>query len=815
MEKTYKDNAMNRRLGRVGMPIGSMPQSSSGSNANLKEYVDNEQNRRLGRVGLQHGTAKVSNQRHHSEEASTSSQRNQTPRTLTSSHSATDYVSSQIRSAGNRNQTRLAKDAGSDENERTRKVYVDNPQNRRLNRVGLPHGTTAESSRQLDQRDTNSSPYRDLKTERKLFPSTSQHDTRTRRSHSPVATHDAVISQKNINDINDVKNVHSKQIPSSSRTNSQEALSKTTKVYVDNAHNRKLGRVGLPHGTAGVSKTDEKPERNDWIVEDEKKQVYCGKAVASNNECRSQSINDKKPQTNVKGYGGLLYDNYDKDTYKLDLVNDTTEACSNNLPNAIEDTRRRYVDNAYNRKLGRVGLPHGEAVVYKNEERPREGTTRVYVDNPQNQKLGRVGLPLGCKVFSSKTKEITTRVYADTPLNRALGRVGKTLGSMPRLSFVTNKVHKIMDKWDPDGVDNSYQNNKCIPEEERCIDDVAVLDDILSDRDTSKEARQQAKYHQNRERAENSWKRANKSKESPKTDMSFLHEYKGRKIEFNELKLHSVIGSGGFGQVYYAKWKETVVAVKIIRSDLVQSEKVIATFGDEVMKFCTMNHPNIVKFIGACTKKPDLSIVMEYMQFSLCDALHVRRLKFSDETLLSIIQQICKGMKYLHDGRIAHCDLKPGNILMDYVENHVCNVKITDFGLSMIRSHSTISLSHDGTDKVVQYIGTPRYAAPEILRGEILSQRDMLHADVWALGLVFFEVIFADEPYHNFDVLQLRTQVGDRGVPPEISEENMIDDKVLAIIYNSWNFEPADRPRINEIYDVFNRTVSIFMDQEN
>ncbi|KAL4237439.1 hypothetical protein ACF0H5_002156 [Mactra antiquata] len=771
MEKTCKDNAMNRRRGRVGM---HMPQSSSASNANLKEYVDNEQKFRLGRVDLQHGTAKVSNQRHHSEEASTSSHRNQTPRTLTSSHSATDCVSSQIRSAGNRDPTRLATDAGSDENKRTKKVHVDNPKNKRLNRAGLPHGTTAESSRQLDQRDTNSSPYRGLKTERKSYPSSSQHDTRTRRSHSPVATHDAVISQKNINDINDVKNVHSKQIPSSSRTNSQVASSRTTKVNVDNAHNRNVGRVGFPHGTAGVSKTDEKPE-------DEKKQVYCRKGVASTNECRSQSINDKKPQTNVKSisYGSLLYDNYDKDTYKLDLVNDTTKACSNNLPNAIEDTIRRYVDNAYNRKYDRVGLP------------------------------------LGSKVVSSKTKKITTRVYADTPLNRKLGRVGKTLGSMPRLSFVTNKVHKIMDKWVPDDLDNSNQSNKCIPEDERCIDDVAVLDDILSDRDTSKEAHQQAIYHQNREQAENSWKKVNKSKKSPKTDMSFLREYKGSKIEFRELELQSVIGSGGFGQVHYAKWKQTVVAAKMIRSDLVQSEKVIAKFGDEVIKFCTMNHPNIVKFIGACIKKPYLSIVMEYMQFSLCDALHVRRLKFSDETLLSIIQQICEGMKYLHDRRIAHCDLKPGNILMDYVENHVCNVKITDFGLSMIRSHSTISLSHDGTDKVVQYIGTPRYAAPEILRGEILSQRDMLHADVWALGLVFFEVIFADEPYHNFDVLQLRTQVGDHGVPPEISDKNMIDDKVLAIINKSWNFKPVERPRINEIYDVFKGTESIFMDQEN
>lgn len=327
--------------------------------------------------------------------------------------------------------------------------------------------------------------------------------------------------------------------------------------------------------------------------------------------------------------------------------------------------------------------------------------------------------------------------------------------------------------------------------------------------DPSRIARQQAMCHYNRKLAEESWLMAKKV--PPKTEMSFLIDYKGTRINYGDLKLQRKIGRGGFGEVYFAKWNETVVAVKVLR-DGKMSEKDISTFADEIRHFSQLSHPNIVTFIGACTTKPDLCIVMEYMQLSLFDALHVRRIEFTSEETLSITQQISKGIKYLHEKRIAHCDIKSANILMDFIENKICEVKITDFGLSMIRQNSTLSLSRD-EGKRAQFRGTPRYSAPEILRGDILSVKDMTYADMYSLGLVLFETIFREEPYHDFTAIQLQQQVGKNGVTPEISEDILVDDDVLTAIKQTWSFEPKMRPSAREISDTLNRTVCIFTEE--
>ncbi|MEW8546843.1 MAG: protein kinase [Candidatus Thiodiazotropha sp.] len=323
--------------------------------------------------------------------------------------------------------------------------------------------------------------------------------------------------------------------------------------------------------------------------------------------------------------------------------------------------------------------------------------------------------------------------------------------------------------------------------------------------DNDDDATNEAIMHCNRKLEELRWQDESKSDEIPETSKSLMDDFTGQQIEFAEINLGKRIGKGGFGDVYFASWKGEVVAVKRLRTKSVSTEN-LRGFTDEVFKFCDLDHPNIVRFVGACVKTPNLAIVMEYMRMSLFDALHVENdsVDFSEAEQLSIFCQTTSGLLYLHERNMAHCDLKTQNVLLNYAQppDGVVTVKITDFGLSLIKSLRD--------EEFVRNVGTPRYSAPEVLRGEILSADGMMKADVYSLGLVIYEVIFEEEPFYNFTYDQLQKQVGEAGVTPSIPDCMSIDWKLEQLMKSSWGFDPSRRPEVKELLETFEKTEQIY-----
>ena len=82
-------------------------------------------------------------------------------------------------------------------------------------------------------------------------------------------------------------------------------------------------------------------------------------------------------------------------------------------------------------------------------------------------------------------------------------------------------------------------------------------------------------------------------------------------IDFNEIEMIDKLAEGGFGIIYKAKWRETIVAVKLLKNELMK-EETIKDFLYECSAMESLRHPNIVTFMGACTKFPNLAIVLEY-----------------------------------------------------------------------------------------------------------------------------------------------------------------------------------------------------------
>lgn len=453
--------------------------------------------------------------------------------------------------------------------------------------------------------------------------------------------------------------------------------------------------------------------------------------------------------------------------------------------------QRCYVDNKYNRQLGRVGKPVGTHVVSRSGEvtitgghkSVGESGQRCYVDNSYNRKLGRVGMPMGtCVVSTSGACAVASsgsrggqRCYVDNSYNRKLGRVGK-----PLRSHVVSKrsaMQKLVN--------------------EHTLQDLIDALHGLGFSDASRPHYEGAVYILQRERVEEIWRSKGIS---PSTDVSRLTSHtSGEIIPYNELETDKKpIGKGGFGEVYAGKWQGTPIAFKKLLHQHI-STKLVSNFMKEIRIFAALDHPNTVKMFGAVVEEGNIGIVMEYLCRSLHRALFWDEVPFPMEKKKQIIAQIASALEYLHTNdkqEIAHCDVKTENVLLD----HSNNAKLTDFGISVIKSATQTSLSTAGGPAALPGLGTPRYSAPEVLRGELLSLAQLFQTDIYSLALVVFELLAEEEPYEDLNYFQLQANVGRGSLRPCMSEIKL-SHQVLKLLERCWDNTASKRPTAVE----FNR----------
>jgi len=147
-----------------------------------------------------------------------------------------------------------------------------------------------------------------------------------------------------------------------------------------------------------------------------------------------------------------------------------------------------------------------------------------------------------------------------------------------------------------------------------------------------------------------------------------------------------------------------------------------------------------------------------------------------------------------HEPKIAHCDVKSENVLLDVKDN----AKLGDFGLSALKN--TTESSRSTVAGVVPGQGTPRYSAPEVLRGEILNKIDQLfQADVYSLGIVVFEVVTEEEPFEGLSVKQLEAKVGRGDLRPTASVA--LAQPVSDLLQRCWDGSAFKRVTVAEFQE--------------
>jgi len=222
---------------------------------------------------------------------------------------------------------------------------------------------------------------------------------------------------------------------------------------------------------------------------------------------------------------------------------------------------------------------------------------------------------------------------------------------------------------------------------------------------------------------------------------------------FHGMELLELLGQGGMGVVYKARQIELdrLVALKILSPRLAADPEFPRRFNREAQALASLDHANIVRIHDVGREGELYFIVMEYADGSNLRDLLVQK-KLTPEQALRVVPQLCDALEYAHSRGVIHRDIKPENIIL--TRSGVA--KIADFGLAKIVKNENVESSITQTNVVM---GTADYMAPE--------QRDKTkgadhRADIYSLGVVFYELLTGELPVGRFDPPSHRRQVDAR-----------------------------------------------------
>jgi predicted Ser/Thr protein kinase len=238
---------------------------------------------------------------------------------------------------------------------------------------------------------------------------------------------------------------------------------------------------------------------------------------------------------------------------------------------------------------------------------------------------------------------------------------------------------------------------------------------------------------------------------------------------FPQFEMIGLIGKGGMGAVYQARQPalDRFVALKILRPNLAGDPGFEERFTREARALARLNHPNIVAVYDFGKAGELHYLVMEFVEGANLRAVQ-RAGRIAPGQALQIVPQICDALQFAHGEGIVHRDIKPENILFDKKGR----VKITDFGIAKMGGDVREKLGLTGAKDVV---GTPHYMAPEqVERPQSVDHR----ADIYSLGVVFYELLTGELPLGKFSVP---------------SDKAAVDERLDDVVLRALEKEPARR----------------------
>ncbi|XP_029651429.1 kinase suppressor of Ras 2-like isoform X1 [Octopus sinensis] len=270
-------------------------------------------------------------------------------------------------------------------------------------------------------------------------------------------------------------------------------------------------------------------------------------------------------------------------------------------------------------------------------------------------------------------------------------------------------------------------------------------------------------------------------------------------IPFEDITIGDRIGIGRFGIVHKGHWHGDVAIKKLNIDPTSDFQAQLSAFKLEVAMLKKTRHENLVLFMGACMKPPDLAIVTSFCKGkSLFSSIYEFRQKFQFSKTVYIATQIAQGMGYLHARGIIHKDLKTKNIFWE----ETGKVVITDFGLFNLTKWCH---GNRKGDCLAIPLGWLCYLSPEIMRslqaGNTQAANTELpfskKSDTYAFGTVWYELLCGEWPFKQQPPESIIWQVG-RGIKQSLCHIITSRD-VKDILMDCWGFDPKDRPEFSQI----------------
>lgn len=198
-------------------------------------------------------------------------------------------------------------------------------------------------------------------------------------------------------------------------------------------------------------------------------------------------------------------------------------------------------------------------------------------------------------------------------------------------------------------------------------------------------------------------------------------------------RLARLLGRGGFAEVYLGEHArlETEAAIKVLYTQFDGDDA--EYFLQEARTVAHLIHPHIVRIFDFDVQDSVPFLVMDYAPNGTLRHRHPKGSRVPLETIVSYIKQVADALQYAHDEKLIHRDIKPENMLVGRRDD----ILLSDFGIALIAQSTRMQSTQE-------VIGTAFYMAPEQLQG-----KPRIASDQYALGVVVYEWLTGDRPFHG------------------------------------------------------------------
>ena len=246
------------------------------------------------------------------------------------------------------------------------------------------------------------------------------------------------------------------------------------------------------------------------------------------------------------------------------------------------------------------------------------------------------------------------------------------------------------------------------------------------------------------------------------------------------------LGKGGFAKCYELKRVDNgrIFAAKIFDKQGLSNGRSKKKLINEIKIHKKLNNANIVGFEKFFEDKDNVYILIELCSNQTLKELVKRRKRLDELEVQCYTLQIIRALRYLHNHKIIHRDLKLGNLFL----TNKLELKLGDFGLAA-------KLEYDGQRRKT-VCGTPNYVAPEILEKK---NGHSYEVDIWSLGVVIYTMLFGTPPFDANDekVIYKKIKMNSYKFPENIKVESSAKKLISSLL----NLDPSKRPSLDAIME--------------